>query len=270
MEPFQEAIDRVYQNALFVPRRRSDDAMIDDVCEFFDDFGFCDIGFEGDLLAVEQAEVVDDSDDMEVDELEETLERFTTPPGFPSGGDISPIEKVVAKDVIEASMAKITPMVVPEAPVPLPPVENEETLRARGIARLSQHSACRGSRSSSFRKDTPSVSRRTSDTLTALSSDSHDSMLPLLPAPEASMLDAVLEASQGEEADDVEEMVVDGDAGGMDWSDEEVEETDVGASWTAPAFRQKKHGLDRGLVEKERKNPVAKMRRFVATATTIL
>jgi hypothetical protein len=85
------------------------------------------------------------------------------------------------------------------------------------------------------------------------------------------MLDAVMEASQGEEAEWADEMTPDGDAGGMDWSDDDVEETDVGASWTAPAIRRKKqHALDRGLVGKERRNPVAKMRRFVATATTIL
>jgi hypothetical protein len=274
MEPFQEAIDRVYQDALFVPRRRSDDAIVDDVCEFFDDFGFGDIGFGSDLLAVEQAEGANDEDGMDVDELEETIERFTTPPGFPHAvDDISPIEKVVAKDVIEASIAKA--VVVPEPSVPLPPVNNEETLRARGIARLSQQSAGRssqGSRSSSFRKEVPSASRPTSDTLTAsVTGDSQDGLLPLLPPPEASMLDAVMEASQGEEADWVEEMTPDGDAGGMDWSDEDVEETDAGATWTAPAIRRKKqHGLDRGLVGKEKRNPVAKMRRFVATATTIL
>lgn len=274
MEPFQEAIDRVYQDALFVPRRRSDDAIVDDVCEFFDDFGFGDIGFGSNLLAIEQAEGANDDDVMDVDELEETIERFTTPPGFPHAvDDISPIEKVVAKDVIEASIAKT--VVVPEPYVPLPPVNNEETLRARGIARLSQQSAGRssqGSRSSSFRKEVPSASRPSSDTLTAsVTGDSQDGLLPLLPPPEASMLDAVMEASQGEEADWVEEMTPDGDAGGIDWSDEDVEETDAGATWTASAIRRKKqHGLDRGLVGKEKRNPVAKMRRFVATATTIL
>jgi hypothetical protein len=273
MEPFQEAIDRVYQDALFVPRRRSDDAIVDDVCEFFDEFGFGDIGFGSDLLMIEQAEGADDADEMDVDELEETIERFTTPPCFPhASDDISLIEKVVAKDVIEASIAKA--VLVPEPTVPLPPVDNEETLRARGIARLSQQSAGRsrqGSRSSSFRKEVPIVSRPTSATLTAsITGDNHDSLLPLLPPPEASMLDAVMEASQSEEAEWVEEMTPDGDAGGMDWSDEDVEETDAGASWTAPAIRRKKqHGLDRGL-GKEKRNPVAKMRRFVATATTIL
>jgi hypothetical protein len=64
-------------------------------------------------------------------------------------------------------------------------------------------------------------------------------------------------------------MTPDGDAGGMDWSDDELEETEVSASWTAPTVKQKKHGLNRGL-GKESRNPVAKMRRFVATATTIL
>ncbi|GAB7328147.1 hypothetical protein MBLNU13_g00176t1 [Cladosporium sp. NU13] len=274
MEPFQEAIDRVYQDALFVSRRRSDDAIVDDVCEFFDDFGFGDIGFGSDLLTIEQAEGAKNEDVMDVDELDESIERYTTPLGYPhASDDISPIEKVVAKDVIEASIAKA--VVIPETSVPLPPADNEETLRARGIARLSQQSAGRssqGSRSSSFRKEVHGASRPVSDTLTAsVAGESQDGLLPLLPPPEASMLDAVMEASQGEEADWVEEMTHDGDAGGMDWSDEDVEETDAGATWTAPAIRRKKqHGLDRGLVGRERRNPLAKMRRFVATATTIL
>jgi hypothetical protein len=273
MEPFQEAIDLVYQNALYISRRRSDDAIVDDVCEFFDDFGFGDDGFGADLLGIEQAEGADDDEVEEIDELEDTVERFTTPPGFPPAGEISPIEKVVAKDVVEASMAKAA--VVIEPSTPLLPANNEETLRARGIARLSQQSdgrSSQGLRSSSYRKETSSVSRRTSETLTAsVVGDSQDGLLPLLPLPEASMLDAVVEASQGEEAKWADEMTPDGDAGGMDWSDDEIEETDVGASWTAPAIRRKKqHALDRGLVGKERRNPVAKMRRFVATATTIL
>ena len=274
MEPFQEAIDRVYQDALLLPRRRSDDAIVDDVCEFFDDFGFGDIGFGSDLLTIEQAEGANEEEVVDVDELEETIERFSTPPGSAHAvDDISPIEKVVAKDVIEASIAKA--IAVSEPSVPLPPVNNEETLRARGIARLSQQSAGRssqGSRSSSFRKEVSSSSRPASETMTiSVAGETHDGLLPLLPPPESSMLDAVMEASQGEEADWVEEMTPDGDAGGMDWSDEDVEETDVGASWTAPAIgRKKQHGLDRGLVGRERRNPVAKMRRFVATATTIL
>jgi hypothetical protein len=231
MEPFQEAIDLVYQNALYISRRRSDDAIVDDVCEYFDDFGFSDVGFGGDLLAIEQAEGANDDEVGEVDELEDTIERFTTPPGFPPAGEISPIEKSVAKDVVEASMAK--PVVVTESIIPLPPVNNEETLRARGIARLSQQSgrSSQGSRSSSYRKETPSISRRTSETLTAsVAGESQDGLLPLLPPPEASMLDAVMEASQGEEAEWADEMTPDGDAGRMDWSDDDVEETDVGAS----------------------------------------
>jgi hypothetical protein len=79
-----------------------------------------------------------------------------------------------------------------------------------------------------------------------------------------------MESIQGEEADWVEEMTRDGDVGSMDWSNEDVRETDAGASWTAPAmWRKKQRGSDRGLVGKERRNPVTKMRRSVATATTI-
>jgi hypothetical protein len=132
MEPFQEAIDWLYQNALFVPRRRSDDAIVDDVLEFFDDFGFTDIGFGSDLLAIQQAEGATEDDTMDVDEVNERIERSTTPSGFSPAGDVSQIEKVVAKDVVEASMTKAILF------AELPPVDNEETLRAREIARLSQ------------------------------------------------------------------------------------------------------------------------------------
>lgn len=281
MEPFQEAIDRVYQNALFVPRRRSDDAIVDEVCEFFHEFGFDDIGFAGDLLAVERSGD-DEVDEMEVDEVDETInretERFTTPPDFPVAGDVSPIEKVVAKDVVETLMAKTAPLIVSEPAVLLPPVDNEETLRARGIARLSQHSSSKGSgssRTSSLGKASlsPATSRRTSVIGSTVVAQGQAATLPLLPSPEEGMLDAVLEASQGEEAepDWVQEMVVDGDAGGMDWDDDDdVEETDGGASWMSPPARQRKHGLDRGLMGREKRNPVAKMKRFVATATTII
>jgi hypothetical protein len=273
MEPFQEAIDRVYQSALFVPRLRSDDAVVDDVCEFFDDFAFDDIGAEGDMLAVERTSTSEDDDAMDVDELDEPKERFNTPPGFKSAGDVSPVEGLVAKDVVEASMSKplVSPIIL-EPNVPLPPVENEETLRARGIARLSQNSTGRSStssRSSSYRQDKAVLSRRTSDPASPVLSDRKTSMLPLLPAPEPSMLDSVMETSHDEEGGWVEELSPEGDAGGMDWSDDDLEETGAGASWTAPAVKQKKLGLDRGL-EKESRNTVAKMRRFVATATTML
>jgi hypothetical protein len=266
MEPFQEAIDHVYQDALFVPRRRSDDAVVDDVCEFFDDFGFDDIGSEGGLLAVEQSGSFGVDDVMDVDEMDGSIERFTTPPVFQSGGDISPVERLVAKDVVEASMSR--PLVSPMILEPnLPPVETEETLRARGIARLSQLFTGRSStssRSSSYRKDRPILSRQTSDSTSPIGSGSKAaSMLPLLTAPEPSILDSVIEASHGEERDWVEEMVPDGDPGGMDWSDDDLEETGAGASWTASAGKHKEHCFG-----KESRNPVAKMRRFVATATT--
>jgi hypothetical protein len=42
----------------------------------------------------------------------------------------------------------------------------------------------------------------------------------------------------------VEEMIPDGDAGGMDWSDDDLEETDAGVSWTSPAVKHKKSGED--------------------------
>lgn len=253
--------------------------MVDDVCEFFDEFGFDDIEFDGDLLAAERTGE-DAVDDMEVDEEDETIDRgteqFTTPPGSPTVEDISPIEKFVAQDVAEGLMARSPSLTVPEISIEVPPVETEETLRARGIARLSHNSSGKSSeslRKSSVRRasQSPTVSRRTSVVASGLLLDTQATTLPLLPPPEESMLDAVLEASHGEEADRAEEPVVEGDAGGMDWDDDDdVEETDVGASWMSPTVKRKKHGLDRGLLGREKKNPVAKMRRFVATATTIL
>lgn len=39
LEPFQEAVDRVYQDALIMPRRKGDNAVVDDICEWFDEFG---------------------------------------------------------------------------------------------------------------------------------------------------------------------------------------------------------------------------------------
>lgn len=228
MEPFQEAIDRVYQSALFVPRRRSDDAIVDDICEFFDDFGFEDAECEGGLLAVEPEEV-NEIEEMDVDGENDTTgietERFTTPPGFPQHGDLSPIEKVVAKDVVQTTMTKPPPPVIAEPPEPLPPVNNEETLRARGIARLAQRAA---EKSSQISRPTPDKANP------AIMSEGQSAMLPLLPPPEESMLDAVLEASQNGEND----WFVEGDVGGMDWDDDDdVEEAD-GASWMNPAWRR--------------------------------
>ncbi|KAK6432644.1 hypothetical protein LTR95_011186 [Oleoguttula sp. CCFEE 5521] len=255
MEPFQDAIDRVYQSALFVPRRRSDDAIVDDICEFFDEFGFNDADYGGDFL-----QTIEEVDVTEVDEMEmdgpgrkgSEVERFSTLPGFASAAEVTPVERLVAEDVVKTTMS--LPAIY------VPPVETEETLRARGIARLSQQANRKNAQFSSRKPSVSSLQGR--DSLMP----EHDSLLHLQPQPEQSMLDVV----QEDEAPIGWANEMDGDAGGMDW-DDDVEETDAGASWTAlAAMAHRKHALDRGLKGKDKRNPIAKMRRAFATATTIL
>ncbi|OQO06208.1 hypothetical protein B0A48_08796 [Cryoendolithus antarcticus] len=255
MEPFQDAIDRVYQSALFVPRRRSDDAIVDDICEFFDDFGFDDVEFGGDFLQPIEEVDVTEVDGMDVDDpgrKGSEVERFSTPPGFASAAEVTPVERLVAKDVVKTTMS--LPAIY------VPPVETEETLRARGIVRLSQQA---NRKNSQFSSRKPSVSRlQGRDSVMP----EHDSSLHLQPQPEQSMLDVV----QEDEAPMGWANEMEGHIGGMDW-DDDVEETDAGASWTAPAaMMHRKHALNRGLVGKDKRNPMAKMRRAFATATTIL
>lgn len=246
MEAFQEVVDQVYQEALSIPRRRSDDQVVDDICEFFDDFCFDELGFAGDVLGVLDVKL-DDMEDIaeEIEEMGDEIERFATPP---REMDATPVEKVIAKDVIEHTIL-------------LPPVETEELLRARGIARLSHGTS-----------PSPTTSSRR-----ALATSRNDSTaLPLLPVPEITMLDvprspALPNASKSRE--DVRLQIrpattVKVDQG-FDW-DDGVEELDALSSWVAPAALPKKYGIQRNTSARESKNPVKRMRRFVATASAIL
>ncbi|KAK4961337.1 hypothetical protein LTR10_001827 [Elasticomyces elasticus] len=231
LEPFQQAIDMVYQHALVVPRRRSDDAVVEDICEWLDEFGFEDISYQGDVLMIE---------DFTVDEVEEMdemgsheIERFSTPPLEPVA---SPLEKAVAKEVVAMSKPD---------PVFTPPVETEEALRARGIARLSQHS-------SANRKESLTLARQ-------------ESIVPFAPVPEHSVLPTskILGPAPAEPTRNprIEQ-------GGMDW-DDDVEEIDEQPTWVARAMARKKQ-LNWGLSTQETRNPVKKMRRLMATASAIL
>ena len=240
LEPFQEAIDAVYQHALMVPRRRSDDAVVEDICGWFDDFGFDDIKYEGDTLMIEDIAV---REVREVDEIDiQEIERFSTPPAEPI---VSPVEKAVAKEAIEMSR----PDPVPKPPIP--PIENEETLRARGIARLSTLST--GSDKS--RKASTSSARPLS-------------IISVTPKAEVSTLTAEDDSlASPRRYDGLQTSMV--DQGGFDW-DDDVEELDEHSSWVAPAIVRKKQRLHRGLSTKETRNPFVKMRRAVATASAIL
>ncbi|KAK6399248.1 hypothetical protein LTR81_025364 [Elasticomyces elasticus] len=231
LEPFQVAIDMVYQHALVVPRRRSDDAVVEDICEWLDEFGFEDISYQGDVLMIEDFTV------DEVEEMDETgsheIERFSTPPLEPVA---SPLEKAVAKEVVAMSKPD---------PVFTTPVETEEALRARGIARLSQHS-------SANRKESLTLARQ-------------ESIVPFAPIPEHSAL-AASKISDPTPAEPTRNPRI--DQGGMDW-DDDVEEMDEQPTWVAPAMARKKQ-LNRGLSTQETRNPVKKMRRLMATASAIL
>ncbi|CAK3959468.1 Hypothetical predicted protein [Lecanosticta acicola] len=297
LEAFQEAIDRLYQHALQIPRRRSDDAVVDDICDFFDDFGFEWVSFEGDRLSVDYLDV-DEVEEMADAEAEQP-ERFSTPPSEAPAA--SPVEVTIAKEVLDTT-SKVPLMTgwkgsvgsIPQ--VVVPPVENEETLRAKGIARLS-----RSSRGSASSNPLDAMAEQGKDSLTSKHGGAGG--LQLLPAPEESMLDAVLQAGRrssssgrgrgkGVDSGSVSGSVsgslssssvgwMGGKGGrgrdkasvrssqrsageqGFDW-DDEVEEMDAGSTWMAGVAARKKP------VRTKRRKSGSKMRRLVATASTML
>lgn len=172
LDPFQDAIEKLYQDTLAIPRRRSDDAVVDDICEYFDAFGFDFIGFAGDDFADVDFGV------GEVRDFTLDVETFSTPPMEPTV--ITPAEATIANEMLERSNSPPSPA------LQAPPVENEETLRARGIARLSRGSA----------GATPDEGRSGRKESITLGKPQTSAVLPLSPAPETSMLDAVLQPGQ--------------------------------------------------------------------------
>lgn len=249
MEAWQEVVEQVYQEALNIPRRRSDDQIVDDICDFFDDFCFEELGFEGSILGVldvklEEMEDIEEEEGMgDVDGKE--IKRFATPP---NGTEATPVEKVIAKEIVEHTIL-------------LPPVETEETLCARGIARLSQGAP-----------PSPTASSRRA----SMASRKDSSVLPLLPVPETTMLDLpptpALPTSSREDVRSRDRPTTAGTRSvdqGFDW-DDDVEELDALSAWVAPAALPKKYGMQRNRSARESKNPVTRMRRLVATASAIL
>ena len=213
LEPFQDAIDQVYQEALNISRRRSDDAVVDEVCDFFDDFGFDEVRFERYSLLQQAAGLDDEGRDPDQD-MASDIERFSTPPAEPT----SPVEKVVAKEILE-TMSHPALSAQPH----IPPVENEETLRAKGIARLS-HGVHQPPAVHSGRKDSLTISRV------------EPTVLPLLPLPEEGILGAVVEGDTL-----MADPVVDR---GFD-VEEDVQELDKSSTWVAPAAIPRRHGMTR-------------------------
>ena len=233
LEAFQEAIDQVYQDALNIPRRRSDDAVSDDVCEFFDEFGFDEITYAGDVLAV---------DEIKLDEVKEELEGGPEPEASSAEQDASPVEKLLAQEIINV-MAKPAPVPKP----PIPPVENEATLRAKGIARLANMKA------QNQKKLANHHARKDSLTITKTDPES----LPLLPPPDHSMLEAVLEPSGNESNAPVLDMVP--NQSEFDWGDD-VEELDGHTFWLGPGVFQRKKGVKSRQRKEPSTTPMERMR----------
>jgi hypothetical protein len=161
LEAFQGVVDQMYQSALAVPRRRSDDAVVDDICDFFDDYEFGLVIFAGDPLAPPLSSVTQELDEIDEEETD----------GFGTPLSPSPMEVVVAQEVLS---------VIADVPY-IPPVETEAMLRARGIARLS-----RGSGGSMAMAMEGPAERR--ESLTLGGHRTSGVQMALFPAPEESML----------------------------------------------------------------------------------
>ncbi|KAF2480389.1 hypothetical protein BDY17DRAFT_326296 [Neohortaea acidophila] len=155
LEPFQEAVDDIYEEALDFQRRASEIRVLDDICDFFEEFEMGPVSFAGDILAT--------ADDFAgaSDEKRPWFDGF----GTPSKAEVSPIEKMVAKAVVEAM----------NGPMPVPPLENEETIRAKGKARFAKQT--NESEEEKQRKDSATLA---------------SGFLPLLPLPGESIMQAVL------------------------------------------------------------------------------
>ncbi|EMC93408.1 hypothetical protein BAUCODRAFT_37092 [Baudoinia panamericana UAMH 10762] len=229
LEPFQDVIEHVYQHALHVPRRRSDDAVVEDICEWFDAFGFEDIAYRGDVR------MLDYNDIGEVDDLGNVIgptdKGYSTPSSEPTA---SPLQKGMAREVVAALKSPMPPQ------PPIPPVETEETLRARGIARLSQGS--RGSTSS--RKESLTLGKA-------------EAIASFTPLPEISMLVPASPTVPLASAASIARKMS-GNQGGMEWADD-IAEIDEHSAWVASAFIRR-HPVHKRVPSKESRGPVGSMR----------
>lgn len=220
LEPFQEAIDQVYQDALNIPRRRSDDRVLDDVCDFFDDFEFDPVNFAADQLIPEP--IGSESAVYQDDHPEIDLERFSTPPA-----EVTPVEKVIARNVIEARSQ--------QKPLPQRPTNEDWT-------NPDARSVCDPTNGKAERQPSPAWQRRDSTTLPA--SAHSNTSLPR----DGTDGNKTLRHTEPQ----------DSSMGRHD----EVEELDASSSWLAPAA-----AASRTYVGSD---AVSKVRRFVASATSVL
>ncbi|EME88175.1 uncharacterized protein MYCFIDRAFT_192412 [Pseudocercospora fijiensis CIRAD86] len=243
LEAFQEAVDRVYQHALAIPRRRSDDAVVDDICDFFDDFDHEMMGFGGDQFM----RSVNESLDAEDVEAEEEAERFSTPP------------TEMSSDFAAAAVLS-RHVVIPRPHIP--PVETEETLRERGIARLA-----RLSRSSAGSASGEMMAERRESCI--LGNSDGGMQLPLLPAPEDDAFESVLRPA-GSTAS----------ASGRGYSQSEYSRHtgtaltgDSGCEWNEQEVQEIDHNFEPAPISKKARrtrNPIKKIKQAVALANAAL
>lgn len=245
LDPFQDAVEKLYQDALVIPRRRSDDAVVDDICDFFDAFGFDLISFAGDDFSQVDLAI------GEVTDVDLDLETFSTPPLEPAA--VTPVEAMIASEMLEQNSSS------PSPPLQAPPVENEATLRARGIARVSRNAA----------GATPIDGRPGRKESNTLGKPQTSAVVPLKSAPETSTLEAVLQPGQGQGTGNYSASVYgqrfpDSASASVSRKSHEGVEEMVSAE-SAGTGRIKAAG---GAASKEPK--LSRMRRLVATASSIL
>lgn len=236
LEAFQDVVDDLYQHSLAIPRRESDDAVSEDICDFFDDFGFDPVSFGGDILAkpVVQLDMVHEEEDE-------------------SDVEASPIEVVIAKEVLE-SMNRLRS---DNAPTVLKPLETSETLRARGIARLSRASAkSAASDNANGGKESLSVGRpqRVSQSI-------------LLPTPEDGDFGSGSPRIQpSRNASGTASMRPTPVTTDRVLDEDDIQEMSVTPAWVSPAAAPKT-GLSKGMSTRRPRNPLDRIRRVVATAS---
>ncbi|KAK4560764.1 hypothetical protein LTR86_005343 [Recurvomyces mirabilis] len=240
LEPFQEAIDKVYQHALAVPRRRSDDAAVEDICEWFDDFGFADVEYQGDTMLIENI-MLEDLEEMDGEDVEDNsaMERFSTPP---LEATVSPVEMMIAKEIVDSTRRESIPI------PPIPPPETEESLRARGFARLSQMSTA----SDRSRRPSRASGRKAS-------------IVSFAPQPEQTMLSPLTRTTTETSRRSSRNPSI--GRSSSDYNDDVVE-MDLQSGWVAPAADGKKDVSHKGSPTdgKLQRSPMAKMRGFMKSA----
>ncbi|KAM3415516.1 hypothetical protein BST61_g9037 [Cercospora zeina] len=245
LEAFQDVVDDLYQQSLAIPRRSSDDAVSEDICDFFDDFGFDAVSFDGDILA---------KPPVKLDMLEE--EDADSARSGTLDGEASPVEVVIAKEVLER-MNRLQSIHTPS----VPPMETEETLRARGIARLSRASA-KSAASDDATRGKESLNVGGPEGIPQSS---------LLPAPEDEMFHVdPMRLQQSRKASvNTKGAASTRPAMGRFLDEDDIQEMSVSPTWASPASAAK-NALNKGMSTRRPRNPIDRIRRRARRHTKAL